>query len=95
MYRWILQGDTLPADCYFKRSQGSAESDQASHFLGLPSRVRCDHGGENTDVALFLTMVRGQGRGSVLTGSSIHNQRIERLWRDVSSQVTEYFYKLL
>ena len=67
---------------------------QASHFLGLPSRVRCDHGGENIDVALFMTMVRGQGRGSVLTGRSVHNQHIERLWRDVSSQVTEYFYRL-
>lgn len=67
---------------------------QACHLLGLPSRVRCDHGVENIDVALFMTMVRGQSRGSVITGRSVHNQRIERLWRDVATQVTEQFYTL-
>jgi len=67
---------------------------QASHLLGLTSRVRCDHGGKNIDVALFMTLVRGHGRSSVLTGRSVQNQRTERLWRDVASQVTEYIYKL-
>lgn len=67
---------------------------QACTRLGLPSRVRCDHGGENIDVAIFMSLVRGVDQASVITGPSVHNQRIERLWRDVSTQVTEQFYVL-
>ncbi len=40
-------------------------------------------GGENVDLAHFMVLLRGEGRGSHLTGRSVHNQRIERLWRDV------------
>jgi len=46
------------------------------------------------DVAIFLTLLRGNGRSNVLTGKSVHNQRIERLWRDVATNVTEQFYVL-
>ena len=52
---------------------------------GLPSHVRCDKGVENVSVSLFLIShpLRGPGRGSVIVGRNVHNQRVERMWRDV------------
>ena len=52
---------------------------------GLPSRVRCDKGGENVQVSEFMLdhPPRSPGRRSCLTGRRVHNQRTERFWRDL------------
>ena len=65
-------------DCFVKATQE----------YGMPSRVRTDRGGENVAVWNYIEDVRGQGRGSYLAGSSVHNTRIERLWRDVFASVS-------
>ena len=63
---------------------------------GIPSRIRCDKGKENIQVALYMLEhpLRGIGRGSVIVGRSVHNQRIERLWRDVFQGVLKLYHSL-
>ena len=59
----------------------------------LPSRIRTDQGRENVLIAQHMMEQRAVERRSAIVGSSVHNQRIERLWRDMHRCVT-VFYKL-
>ena len=69
---------------------------KATREYGLPTRVRSDKGGENTAVSLYMLQhpLRGPGIGSMITGRSVHNQRIERLWRDLFDGVSYIYYNL-
>ena len=69
---------------------------EAVDAYGLPSRIRIDKGGENTDITMFLLThpLRGPGRSTVIAGKSVHNQRIERMWRDVFQGVLSFYREL-
>jgi hypothetical protein len=85
---------------YLKCTSNNRATTVYEIFLGavekfnLPSRVRSDQGLENVSVAAHMIEKRGSERRSMLTGSSTHNQRIERLWRDMHSSATVLYYKI-
>ena len=53
--------------------------------------MRSDYGMENFKVAQFILEQRGVGRGSTITGSSVHNCRVLRTHRDIYSGVLCFF----
>ncbi|TRY64659.1 hypothetical protein DNTS_034852, partial [Danionella cerebrum] len=59
---------------------------QAMCLYGLSAR--------NLQVALFMSLMQGILHNSHITGESVHNQRIKRLWRDVFFHVLQSFYSL-
>ena len=67
---------------------------EAVQCCGIPSRIRCVLGVENVDIARFMLATRGVGQNSVLSGSSTHNQRSKRLWRDVRRVVLRHYQNI-
>ena len=61
---------------------------------GLPSRVRCDYGMENFYVGQYMIEHRGEGRGSIITGSSVPNSRVERAHQDVYSVELPFYARI-
>ena len=59
-----------------------------------PRCVRSDHGMENIEVAREMLKKFGTSSKPFLTGLSVHNQRIERLWKDVLHYVLHYYIDL-
>lgn len=65
---------------------------EATGKFGTPRSVRADMGMENIRIAEYMYDIRG--KSGILTGKSTHNQRIERLWRDVYDGVIVHYYLL-
>lgn len=82
---------------YLKCNNNNKSETVLSHFyeatekFGIPNRVRGDRGGENIKVAEWMIRQKGINRGSYIGGKSVHNQRIERLWRDAYRIVAALF----
>lgn len=82
---------------FCKCSTNNKSSTVLKHFVaatekyGFPLRVRTDYGVENVGVweHVYRTSLNSN---SVIVGTSVHNQRIERLHRDVNVQVLNHFY---
>ena len=71
---------------------------EAVRKYGRPFRIRTDLGGENVDVWTDMVNAWGEDSRSVVVGSSVHNQRIERHNRAINEQellgLKEEFYDL-
>ena len=66
---------------------------EAVSKYGLPDQVRSDCGGENVQVWQYM-LEQHNSESAVLVGSSTHNERIKRLWRDVHRCVAVLFADL-
>ena len=64
---------------------------EAVRRYGRPQRIRSDHGGENVLVWRDMTSAWGEEARSVIVGSSVHNQRIERHNRSANEQELSVF----
>lgn len=66
----------------------------ATQKYGIPRKLRTDLGGENVDVWDYMISHYGGDESCIITGSSVHNERIERMWRDVSRSVITPFKEI-
>lgn len=66
----------------------------AVKWFSLPSRVRSDQGRKNILVALHMIHHRSAERRSIIVSCSVHNQRIEQLWKDMFHCVISLYCRL-
>ena len=59
-----------------------------------PLHVRGDRRVENTQVADYMINQGGSCRNHFICGQSVHNQSIERLWRNLYTGCTVIYYRL-
>ena len=95
---WLLSCYSNNLQCH---SNNRADTDFAEFLaavwrFGLPSCVMTNQEVKNEDNARYMLThpERGLNRGSHITGRSMHNQRVERLWRDVYYACTLKYYWL-
>lgn len=98
-WKFVIHGsiDGFSRLITFIRSSDNNESgtvlnlfDEAISQYGFPLRIRTDAGGENS--LIWRRMMEYHGNSScVIIGSSVHNQRVERMWRDVNRLVSNQF----
>lgn len=102
-YRWSSQtykvgiGGYSRTIVFLRCSDNNRAETVMSNFMdavekhGLPLKIRSDLGGEN--ISVWRYMVEQHSTSSaIIAGSSTHNQRIERLWRDVFRCIAVLFY---
>ena len=61
---------------------------RARLIWGMPACLRTDRGGVNVLAADYLLQIRGSHNRSFIAGRSIHNQPIERQWKDTKAPRT-------
>ena len=88
MIVYLRCGNNNTADSVFNLFTKAVET------FGCPLRVRADRGTENTKVADYMIAQGGSQNCPFICGRSVHNQRIERLWRDLFTGCTTVFYNL-
>ena len=64
-----------------------------AHY-GIPSHIRSDRGGENIDVVRYMIEVCRLDQRSHIARLSVHNQRIEKLRREVFVHGLQLYYSI-
>ena len=90
-HRWIFKNDNFLEDLIKQQNRGGIKTLQDwCKKTGLPARISSDYGLENVGIVYFI--LAAHKTSSFLTGTSVHNQRIERLWQEVFESFIQPFY---